>query len=324
LVVVDYGALGRPAHKHVFLLPHPFLTIYILLLAISHPFDKFVEKTDEEIQESIISVGYDKYGHMEILNELVFDERVEGLSESCLELLRQLIHPDPRERMTSETFLRHPWIQGLTASWTTMGKTHNELKAFWQTRFRTEIMKKFAASLGVTGGKLSEKDLDAIFKSLDLTQNGVLELEEIQTTFRELGVSDKNIRTIFTCADLDGTGVIHFDEFRAILLSKQTTDDDGPGLNVNYLQRRFKSRILKRFGHSKTEQKLELSNLRDIFNAIDLGGDGVLDPHDIRVVLRSAGEAEDVISRIVASLDLNRDGRVSWDEFLLIMGLQEE
>jgi hypothetical protein len=52
-------------------------------------------------------------------------------------------------------------------------------------------------------------------------------------------------------------------------------------------------------------------------------GNGVLDPHEIRVFLRSAGEPEDVISRIVASLDINRDGDVSWQEFLSIVGAQK-
>jgi Ca2+-binding EF-hand superfamily protein len=279
--------------------------------------------TDDAIKESIIKVGCDKDNRMELLNELVFDERIECLGDSCIELMRHLMHPDPQIRMTSESFLRHPWIQGLTASWTTMGKTHDELKAFWQNKFRAEIVNKFTASLGISAGeKLSEIDLANIFRALDLKKNGVLELDEIQTVFRDLGVSDKNIHTIFASADLDGTGVIHFDEFRALLMNKNA--GDGPGLHVDYLQQRFKSHILNRFGGSNNETTSDINKLRDMFNAIDLEGNGVLFPHDIRVVLRSAGEPEDVISRIVASLDLNHDGRVSWDDFVLIMGMKDK
>ena len=50
----------------------------------------------------------------------------------------------------------------------------------------------------------------------------------------------------------------------------------------------------------------------------------MLDPHELRVVLRSAGEPEDVISRIVASLDIDRDGGVDWQEFQEIMGTSDE
>lgn len=258
---------------------------------------------------------------MKLMNEHVFDERVEGLSESCVELMRCLLHPDPLQRMNSEKFLRHPWIQGLTASWTTMGKTHNDLKAFWQNKFRAEIKKKFAESLRISGEKLSDNDLAQIFHALDLKKNGVLDLEEIQTAFRDLGLSDKNIRTIFACVDLDGSGVITFDEFRALLTSQNTVN--GPGLDVStdYLRQRFKSHVSNRFIQ---EAPCDKNKLREIFNSIDLEGNGVLDPHDIRVVLRSAGEPDDVISRIVASLDLDRDGTVSWDDFLLIMDMKNE
>lgn len=203
-----------------------------------------------------------------------------------------------------------------------MGKTHDELKAFWQNRFGAEVKKKFAAGLGISGEQLSEKDLVEMFRALDLKKNGVLELDEIQTVFRELGITDKTTDTIFASVDLDGTGVIHFDEFRALLMSNHTTD--GPGIHVDYLQQRFKSHILDKFVGTEKEARCDTSKLREIFNAIDLEGNGVLDPHDLRVVLRSAGEPEDVITRIVASLDINRDGKVSWDEFLMIMGKTDQ
>lgn len=303
--------------------------IMFVLLTGSHPFDKYNDLTDDEIEASILNVGCKKEQHMELINTVVFDERIEGLSASCIELMRHLMHPDPEQRMSSGKFLRHPWIQGLTASWTTMGKTHDELKTFWQNRFRAEIVKKFAESLGITGDNkkhsiLKPEDLATMFRALDIKKNGVLELDEIQTAFRDLGISDKNVRQIFASADLDGTGVIRFDEFRTLLMSKEDTRKDGPGLHVDYLQQRFKSHILKMLAESSKEVIPDKKTLRKIFNSIDQEGNGVLDPQDIRVVLRSAGEPDDVISRIAASLDLNRKGRVSWEDFLLIMGLKKE
>jgi Ca2+-binding EF-hand superfamily protein len=288
----------------------------------SHPFDKEGSLTDDEIKDDIIQVGVDKDDHMKLMNEHVFDERINRLSDSCVDLMRRLMHPDPLKRMTSEAFLRHPWTQGLTASGTTLDKTHDELKGFWQNQFRAEILKKFAASLGISNDELSEQHLHDIFNVLDLKKNGVLERDEIQTTFRELGFSDKNIRTIFSCADLDGSGFISFDEFRALLLNKNA--NDGPGLQVGYLQQRFKSDVLKRFSTKAEKALTDKEKLREIYNAIDLDGNGILDMHDIRVVLRTVGEPETVISRIVESLDVKHDGRVSWDDFLNIMGMEDK
>jgi Ca2+-binding EF-hand superfamily protein len=260
------------------------------------------------------------------MDTLVFDERIEGLSESCIDLMRRLMHPNPEKRMTSYDFRRHPWVQGLTASWTLMGKAHAGLESFWQNRFRAEVMKLFADTTGggTDSSSLSDHDLETMFKALDIKQNGVLEIDEIASAFKT--VPEEQIRSIFSSADLDGTGVIRYDEFRALMGkaaeggSDPATTTDGPGLQARYLQDRFKSHVIKRFGSSEQDAASDKDELRKIFNAIDLEGNGVLDAHDIRVVLRSAGEPEDVISRMVATLDKNHDGTVDWDEFQEIMG----
>jgi serine/threonine protein kinase len=290
--------------------------VYILLTG-SHPFDKYGNATDEEVQETILKVCEPGYEHL--LAELVFDDRVEGLSASCLELMRVLLHPEPAKRMTSDEFLRHPWVQGLTASWSVMTDTHRKLEAFWQKRFRAEIVKKFSAKIDNTGkGELSVRDLTEIFQSLDTNGDGVLQPEEIISVFRDLGVKGKDIEEVFAMVDLDGTGVLHLEEFLTLMRARF---DDGPGLRVHYRQQQFRSDILKKFATmSSSEEKL-----REIFNSMDLDGSGVLDGHEIRVALRASGEEdEDDISAIVASVDLNHDGGISWEEFREIMLSKDE
>ena len=123
------------------------------------------------------------------------------------------MHPDPQQRMSSEDFLRHPWIQGITASWEQMDKGY-------------------------------KRHLHRVFK--------------------------RDISNHFAC------------------------NDNG--------------------------DKLEL---REIFNSIDIAGNGVLDANEIRIILRSAGEAEDVITKIIASLNFQRHGGkvrgVVFSEFERIM-----
>ena len=61
------------------------------------------------------------------------------------------------------------------------------------------------------------------------------------------------------------------------------------------------------------EEMRPTKRLREMFDAIDLDGNGVLDAHEIRLVLPAIGEDDvDIITRIVASVDLNHDGGVSW------------
>lgn len=290
----------------------------------SHPFDKHANSTEEEIAEHLTKLhGFIEKGddlYISFMDNKVFDERIEGLSESCVALMKQLMHPDPKKRMTSEDFRRHPWVQGLTASWKTMANGFGQLEAGrWQRHF-SEVLRLFAFKHGIGDGKnLSEQDLQGIFRALDVKQNGVLDLDEISAAFRGLDANAESIQKAFKCADLDGTGVIRWDEFRALMSEHFGNEDVRPGLQDRYLRNRFRNHILERFQRAGDESSEEMK-LREIFKAIDLEGNGVLDPHEIRVVLRSAGEPEGVISRIVASLDVNRDGGVDWSEFQEIMG----
>jgi Ca2+-binding EF-hand superfamily protein len=200
-----------------------------------------------------------------------------------------------------------------------MGKTHTELKAFWQNRFRTEIEKAFGAKVGKEPGEaLSQGDLQEIFGALDLKKNGVLDLEEIQTTFRKLGFNDKNIETLFKSADLDGSGCISFNEFRELLTTKNNNGQND--LQVEYLLKKFRTHIFDRLEQAGFERgSVDSEKLWRVFNELDVGHHGVLDLHDIRVALRRAGESEDVITKMLAALDVKHEGKISWDDFQQIM-----
>ena len=86
--------------------------ILFILVTGSHPFDSTGLLSDDEVAENIKSFRDGKYNP--------FDERLEGLSDSCVNLIKSLLQPDPENRMTSDEFRRHAWVQGLTASGSTM------------------------------------------------------------------------------------------------------------------------------------------------------------------------------------------------------------
>jgi hypothetical protein len=67
---------------------------------------------DPELRSTI--AAFDPLKNANALEEItayVFDERIDGLSESSLDLMRRLMHPDPSKRPTSMQFAQHPWIQ---------------------------------------------------------------------------------------------------------------------------------------------------------------------------------------------------------------------
>eukprot|EP00977_Amphora_coffeiformis_P029022 scaffold38303_cov168-Amphora_coffeaeformis.AAC.1 len=300
------------------------IIVYILVTG-SHPFDKDCNATDDQVRGRVLAVAQDP----ELFDRFVWDERVDRLSNSCRELLKALLHPDPAQRMTSGDFLRHPWVQGLTASWELLERSHQNLQALGRKRFRDQVLHKFATSLGLATAAasssssnnnsnsssdkespykslpqniLSDENLIQIFRALDLKQNGVLELEEVQQTFQTLGVSDEDVKEIFECADMDRSGVVKLDEFMS-LMRNQTLE--------TFWQNRFRNEIVNRFavklGISSSHEKKSLSDadLHRIFHALDLKQNGVVDREELQMTFQGLGVSEQDIDAMFASSDLD-------------------
>lgn len=134
----------------------------------SHPFDKSGASTDEEIAELVKSIGNSE----ERLSELAFDERTADLSQSAIDLLRNMLHPDQNERFSSEQIRRNRWVQGLTASWDVLDGIDGRLETFWRNQFQSSIARKF-------GNELTEQQLRSVFKEIDEDGNGSIEIEEL-------------------------------------------------------------------------------------------------------------------------------------------------
>ena len=140
---------------------------YVQILTGTHPFDKSGCATDEEVAETVTSVATS----VDKLNDLVFDERASNLSESAINLLRSMLHPDPNLRATCDTVRRNRWVQGLTASWNILEGSDGKLERYWQKEFKSNIMKKF--------GCVSDEQLKQVYKQIDEDGNGSIDLDEL-------------------------------------------------------------------------------------------------------------------------------------------------
>ena len=180
--------------------------MHIQILAGTHPFDKSGTATDDEIAELVKGIGTRE----DRLSELIFDERTKGLSPSAISLLRRMLHPDPKKRITSEQLRRNRWVQGLTASWDTLEGIDGKLEAYWQKEFQNRIFKKF-------GGGLTEEHLRSVFTSIDEDGNGSIDIEELTKALLECGSKPQHIQSIFDSINLDHDKGISFEEFSSAL-----------------------------------------------------------------------------------------------------------
>jgi len=180
----------------------------------------------------------------------VFDDRTDGLSSSSISLMRGLLHPDPKHRMTSCQLRHHPWILGQTASTHCLSSGHHsKLQAFWQRRFRAAILEKFwGESAGHRRGQdrrrqtLSHKESEIIFRSMDFNGDGTVSLEELKRSMMNDSSSPLSIDgnrddsggntikqymldDIFSSIDEDGSGGIDLGEFKRVMCQKVDGND---------------------------------------------------------------------------------------------------
>lgn len=101
--------------------------LYIMLMGF-HPFDINCDRSDEEVAEAIQS------------NPLppMDDQYVGHLSESAKDLIRGLMEPDPKKRMTAYELLHHPWVQGETARTDVIADSDKRLSKFQDLRYKLE------------------------------------------------------------------------------------------------------------------------------------------------------------------------------------------
>ena len=202
--------------------------LYILLTG-THPFDPHGNLEEEEVADNVmLSAKQSAIGKQYLDNNVFQLKRVGRLGESCVSLLRQMLEPDPKKRITSKEFLAHPWVQGLTASYQSIPKIDEKLEHFWQKRFRRVILKKYARA--IFGSSLSETkelsyhNLTQIFNSMDKDGNGVLDKDEVEVALKDLGVDPSHIPTMFSAVDLEKNNVINFDEFEKVMRMKVRKD----------------------------------------------------------------------------------------------------
>lgn len=101
--------------------------LYIMLTGI-HPFDPNCDRTDKQVAQAIQEHPYppldqDFVGH---------------LSESAIDLIKQLMEADSEKRISAYDLLHHPWVRGETAPTEKMEDSDKKLSQFQDLRHKLE------------------------------------------------------------------------------------------------------------------------------------------------------------------------------------------
>lgn len=272
--------------------------IMYTILTGTHPFDRTNQASDQAILNAVVSSISDR-GY---LSTYVFDDRTKELSKSSIDLMRNLLQPNPNNRMSSTQLQRHLWILGHSATGHAMSNSDTKLKRFWQRRFRAAIMKKF--HIGILS---NEEKLKAIYNSMDLNGDGHVSYAEFQFALRDI-FGMEQMKDIFESVDMKENGFLDYDEFESIMKTQfESTKPVAAGCTAGAATRTprtisaatgvarsdsavstdssVRSCILDKFDR-RASQNVSRSEMRKIFDALDVNQNGTVEISEIRTALK--------------------------------------
>ncbi|KDP42813.1 hypothetical protein JCGZ_23755 [Jatropha curcas] len=213
------------------------------------------------------------------------------VSKDAKDLVGNMLDQNPYSRFTVQEVLAHPWIHNASdVPNVALGENvRARIKQF-------SLMNKFKKRvLRVVADNLPNEQLEGIkqmFNMMDTDCNGHLSFEELKDGLQKIGhfLPDLEVRMLLDAADNDGNGTLCIDEFVAMSIHLIKIGND------EHLSQAF------RFFDKNQNGFIELDELRDAMMEDNLGPN-----------------YEQVIRDIIADVDLDRDGRISYAEFKAMM-----
>ncbi|OIW17695.1 hypothetical protein TanjilG_29045 [Lupinus angustifolius] len=212
------------------------------------------------------------------------------ISENAKSLVRQMLEPDPKKRLTAQQVLEHSWLQNAKkASNVPLGDiVRTRLKQFSvMNRFKKRALRVIAEHLSVEEVEII-KDM---FTLMDTDKDGKVTYEELKAGLRKVGsqLAEPEMKMLMEVADVDGNGVLDYGEFVAVTIHLQRMEND--------------------------------EHIHKAFKYFDKDGSGYIELCELEEALADeSGETEtDILNDIMREVDTDKDGRISYDEFVAMM-----
>ncbi|ONK76237.1 uncharacterized protein A4U43_C03F25440 [Asparagus officinalis] len=212
------------------------------------------------------------------------------VSDNAKDLVKRMLDPDPKRRLTAQEVLDHPWLQNAKkAPNVNLGET---VKARLQQFSMMNKLKKRA--LRVIAEHLSVEevaDIKDMFSKMDVNNHGKITLEELKFGLHKLGhqIPDADVKILMDAADVDGNGTLDYGEFVAVSVHLRKIGND------DHLHKAFTYFDQNKSGY------IEIDELRESL-ADDMGLNH-----------------EEVINAIIRDVDTDKDGKISYEEFAAMM-----
>ncbi|KAL8091661.1 calcium-dependent protein kinase 10-like [Apium graveolens] len=212
------------------------------------------------------------------------------ISENAKSLVRNMLEPDPKKRLTAKQVLEHPWLQNAKkVSNVSLGDiVRTRLKQFsLMNRFKKKALRVIAEHLSVEEVEVMRD----MFTLMDTNNDGKVTYQELRDGLRKVGsqLAEPEIKMMMDVADVNGKGVLNYGEFVAVTIHLQRMEND--------------------------------EHIHRAFMYFDKNSNGYIELDELREALADeSGETNDnVINEIMREVDTNKDGQISYNEFVAMM-----
>jgi len=217
----------------------------------------------------------------------------EGVSEDAKHLITSFLQMNPSDRPSAEEALNHSWVKSAAPRAKRGVLSKGLISNLLQFRSQHRLKK---AALNVIACQMDDRrirHLREVFCQLDADNDGMLTAKELRDGMARAGLKEvpPDLQAIMEDVDGDGSGVVDYTEFLAATIDHKA-----------YVQEDV---------------------VWSAFRVFDRNGDGQITLAELREVLSDKDVEEvvgqETIAKLMEDVDLDGDGRISFEEFMAMM-----
>ena len=214
-----------------------------------------------------------------------------NISEEAKDLIRHMIAPE-NLRFNASQVREHPWMQKQNDNLLSLNFDPSFLVNYAKSNPFKKMILLFIAS------RLEENEiihLKKIFEAFNTQNDGQISFEELKNGLRELHcchISDEELCELFKGIDVDKNGKIDYTEFIAATMQKKL-----------YLKE---------------------ERLFEAFSVFDKDNTRKITKEELMQVLKAEKNQEAEIENIIKQVDKNGEGSIDYQEFLELMGYDDQ
>ncbi|KAJ0489191.1 putative protein kinase CAMK-CDPK family [Helianthus annuus] len=213
-----------------------------------------------------------------------------SISEGAKDLISKMLTRDPKNRITADKALEHPWLkEDGEASEVPMDSA--VLIRMKQFRAMNKL-KKLAIKVIAQNLESTEeiKGLKQMFNNMDTDGSGSITYEELKTGLSKLGsrLAEAEIQQLMEAADVDKNGTIDYIEFITATMHRHKLDRE--------------------------------ENLHRAFRFFDKDDSGYITRDELRHAMTEYGMGDEAtINEVLDDVDTDKDGKINFEEFVTMM-----